>query len=438
MKPTAFTARPQRRPARPAGRLFLLFLVVTLLASCGTPSAPEPPPTLAPTATTAPATATDVPTKPPPTVRPTTAPATATSTTAPTATSESATITPLPPAPTAAPAAVAVTNTAAVTTTAAVTPTVVPTRDPNAPRPLDQTFNILLMGSDQRPGERAWRTDTIMIAAVDFPNKRIGLVSLPRDLWLDIPGYGMSRINMADFVGEYEIEYPGGGPALLQQVISNTFDIPIQRYARMNLLAFEKAIDTIGGVTVNLDCPLLEATPDPRNPDKLNEVFYDVGPHHFNGREARLYASYRYYTGDWDRSRRQQQVLMAIRDQALQFNMITKVPELWVTFRDAFQTDLTLKEVLDLATFGLLQMDMKDVHGVVVDYRLVTPYRTPGGGAVLLPKIPEINQAVDNIFTLAPLRETAAQPVAGCRTPSRATATPVPTATPTAVPPPED
>ncbi len=425
MKPTAFYARP-------AGRLFLLFLLVTLLTSCGTPSAPEQPPTAMATATAAPATPTEVPTNPPPTATPTKVPATATPTTIPTATLEPSTVTPLPPTPTTVAAATV------VTTTAAVTPTAVPTRDPNAPRPLDQTFNILLMGSDQRPGERAWRTDTIMIAAVDFPNKQIGLVSLPRDLWLDIPGYGMSRINMADFVGEYEIEYPGGGPALLQQVISNTFDIPIQRYARMNLLAFEKAIDTIGGVTVNLDCPLLEATPDPHNPDKLNEVFYDVGPHHFNGREARLYASYRYYTGDWDRSRRQQQVLMAIRDQALQLNMITKVPELWVTFRDAFQTDLTLKEVLDLTTFGLLQMDMKDVHGVVVDYRLVTPYRTPGGGAVLLPKVPEITQAIDNIFTLAPLRETAAQPVAGCKVKSRATPTPVPTETPTALPPPEN
>ncbi|QLQ07328.1 MAG: LCP family protein [Anaerolineae bacterium] len=305
------------------------------------------------------------------------------------------------------------------------------------PRPLDQTFNILLLGSDQRPGEHAWRTDTIMIAAVDFPNKRIGLVSLPRDLWLDIPGYGKSRINMADFVGEYEVKYPGGGPALLQRVISDTFGIPVQRYIRMNLTAFERAIDTIGGVTVNIECPLLEATPDPHNPDKLVEVYYDVGPHHFDGREARLYASYRYYTGDWD-ARRQQQVLMAIREQALRSNMITKVPELWVTFHDAFQTDLTLKEVLDLTTFGLLQMDMKDVHGVVIDYRLVTPYTTAGGGAVLLPKIPEITQAVDNIFTVAPLRDTVAQPAAGCRTKPRVTATPTPTTTPTTSPPPEN
>ncbi len=424
--------KPLSLRARPAWRLFSLLLLVTLLASCGTPPAPQVPPTVDVIATTAPATPAEVPTKPPTTATPTTVPPTAAPTTPPTATVEPPTVTPLPPTPTAVAAA------AVVTTTAGVTPTAVPTRDPNAPRPLDQTFNILLMGSDQRPGERAWRTDTIMIAAVDFPNRRVGLVSLPRDLWLDIPGYGMSRINMADFVGEYEVKYPGGGPALLQRVISDTFGIPIQRYARMNLLAFEKAIDTIGGVTVNVDCPLLEATPDPHNPDKLIEVFYDVGPHHFNGREARLYASYRYYTGDWDRSRRQQQVLMAIRDQALQLNMITKIPELWVTFRDAFQTDLSLKEVLDLATFGLLQMDMKDVHGVVVDYRLTTPYRTSGGGAVLLPKLPEIAQAIDNIFTTGPLRETAAQPVAGCKTKSRATATPAPTDTPTALPPPEN
>ena len=423
--------------ARPIGRALSLLLLITILASCGSPAGPEVPPTSVATPTVELATSTLKPTALPPTSTATTAPATATATTVPTATLEPATFTPVPATPAAAVTTV-VTTSAAVTTTAVVTPTVAPTRDPNAPRPLDQTFNILLMGSDQRPGERAWRTDTIMIAAVDFPNKRIGVVSLPRDLWLDIPGYGKSRINMADFVGEYEVDYPGGGPALLQRVISDTFGIPIQRYARMNLLAFEKAIDTIGGVTVNLDCPLLEATPDPRNPDKLIEVFYDVGPHHFDGREARLYASYRYYTGDWDRSRRQQQVLLAIRDQALQLNMITKIPELWITFRDAFQTDLTLKEVLDLATFGLLQMDMKDVHGVVVDYRLVTPYRTPGGGAVLLPKTAEIGEAIDNIFTTKPMRETSAQPVAGCRVKSQATPTPAPTETPTAIPPPEN
>lgn len=433
MKPTVLPLRPHGRHSRPmgryprpTGRLFLLFIVITLLASCGAPAVPQPAPVAVATATTAPATPTS---EPSPTGTPTSAPATARPTTTPTATAEPFSATP-PPSTVAA--------TTAVTTTAPITPTAAPTRDPNAPRPLDQTFNILLLGSDQRPGEHAWRTDTIMIAAVDFPNKRIGLVSLPRDLWLDIPGYGKSRINMADFVGEYEVKYPGGGPALLQRVISDTFGIPVQRYIRMNLTAFERAIDTIGGVTVNIECPLLEATPDPHNPDKLVEVYYDVGPHHFDGREARLYASYRYYTGDWDRARRQQQVLMAIREQALQLNMITKVPELWVTFHDAFQTDLTLKEVLDLTTFGLLQMDMKDVHGVVIDYRLVTPYTTPGGGAVLLPKIPEITQAVDNIFTVAPLRDTVAQPAAGCRTKPRVTATPTPTTTPTTSPPPEN
>ncbi len=400
-------------------RLVPLLWVVTLLVACVPGIGPTP--TAVPTATM----------MPEPTATMTLAPPTAIPSLTPTATTP-ATATPilaLTDTPTAPPSSTATRSpppvaTAQVSATVDITATTVMT-DGSRPHALDATFNILLLGSDQRPGEHAWRTDTIMIAAVDWEHDRIGVLSIPRDLWVDIPGYGESRINMADFVGEKEIKYPGGGPALLGRVISETLGIRTDRFARMNLLAFEQAIDTIGGVTVTLDCAFREATPDPNNPNQLLEVNFEPGSYHFDGHEARMYASYRYYTGDWDRSRRQQQVLLAIRQQALSFNIIPKIPSLWLTFKGAIQTDLGFKEIIDLATFGL-RLDMKNVHGRVLDYRLVTPYTTKGGAQVLKPKTAEIAAAINGIFDTPPMQESSARPIAGCR----ATPTPKPPATP--------
>lgn len=404
-----------------AQRLLPVLLLVTLATACvpGIGPAPTPTPTNVPTPTPEPsATATALP----PTLTPT-------STAAPTATA-------LPTdTPTLAPTATSTTlptATAPVSATADITATATLT-DGLRPHALDSTFNILLLGSDQRPGDHTWRTDTIIIAAVDWAHDRVGVINIPRDLWVNIPGYGESRINMADFVGEKEIKYPEGGPALLGRVISETLGIRTDRFARMNLQAFEQAIDTIGGVTVTLDCPLHEATPDPNNPDRLVEVDFEPGTYHFTGHEARMYASYRYYTGDWDRSRRQQQVLLAIRQQGLNLNLVTKIPSLWLTFKDAIQTNLSFKEIFDLATFGM-RLDMKNVHGRVLDYRLVTPYLTKGGAQVLKAKPAEIAAAINAIFDTPPMQETAAQPIAGCKpTPTpKPTLTPLPSATITA------
>lgn len=396
-------------------------LVATLLTACAPGVDPQPTATatLEPTATITLAPPTDAPSPAPTAITPASATPTLAPTDTPTVLPPTATWTPKPTA--TAPVSV----TADITATATIT-------DELRPYVLDTTFNVLLLGSDQRPGDSTWRTDTIMIAAVDWEHDRIGVINIPRDLWVNIPGYGESRINMADYVGEKKLKYPGGGPALLGLVISETLGIRTDRFARMNLLAFEQAIDTIGGVTVTLDCPLREATPDPNNPDQLLEVQFEPGTYHFDGHEARMYASYRYYTGDWDRSRRQQQVLLAIRQQALSLNIIPKIPALWLTFKGAIQTDLSFKEIIDLATFGL-RLDMQNVHGRVLDYRLVTPYTTAGGAQVLKPKRAEIAAAINGIFETPPMQESASRPIAGCKaTPTPKPPTPVPAATITA------
>ena len=122
------------------------------------------------------------------------------------------------------------------TDTPAPTHTPLPTlrlrrRRPPAPKSLKETENILVLGMDQRPGELGWRTDTIIVVAIDYDAKQVGMVSIPRDLWVNIPGYGMGRINQVDFQGEAEV--PGGGPALVAKVILDTLGIPTQHWVRL-------------------------------------------------------------------------------------------------------------------------------------------------------------------------------------------------------------
>ena len=126
---------------------------------------------------------------------------------------------------------------------------------------LEYTDNYLVLGADQRPGWESWRTDSIMVVAIDPKTEQVGIISIPRDLYVDIPGYGKERINSVDYIGEKK-KYPGGGPALAARVISDTLGIPIQHHVRIEMEGLVRLVDALGGVDVTLDCPLYERTPN--------------------------------------------------------------------------------------------------------------------------------------------------------------------------------
>ena len=231
---------------RPRGWLALLLVIAVLLSACQTAATPVAvEPTAAPTSE--PAALTSEPAKAPE---------------APTAVPTEAAPEPSPVPPTATPAP---TETPAPTDTPAPTATPAPTVVVK-PKSIKDTENFLVLGMDQRPGERGWRTDTIIVVAIDYEAKQVGLLSIPRDLWVNIPGYGMGRINQVDVQGEIQ-KYPGGGPALAQQVILDELGIPTKNWVRLRLEALPELVDALGGVTVTLTCPLHELTPDPKAPD---------------------------------------------------------------------------------------------------------------------------------------------------------------------------
>lgn len=266
-------------------------------------------------------------------------------------------------------------------------------------RPLQRTRNILLLGTDQRELGSVGRTDTIMVLAIDAPNNRAALISFPRDIYLAIPGVGYSRINTAYGFGEER--QPGGGLPLLMSTIERNFGIPIERYARIDFSGFEDVVDALGGVDVTVDCPLY---------DELIYRYFETytlepGTYHMNGQQALYYARSRKTTDDFDRARRQQRVLLAIRDRVLDANLLPRVPALWLAMRDMVDTNLGPAEIADLAKLGA-SLGGRDLRGMVIRHPLVTDWTTPQGGMVQLPDLPAINTALDNVWERAPLQNT--------------------------------
>jgi LCP family protein required for cell wall assembly len=269
------------------------------------------------------------------------------------------------------------------------------------------------MGVDHRPTYESWRTDSLMVAAVDFASGKVGVISIPRDLYVEIPGREPGRINEVDFYGE-KTGGPGGGPALLSQVVENELGIPTQHYARIQMDGLVQLVDALGGVTVQLDCPLDEATPDDNAPDGLKYWSLPAGENLLDGPSAKKFATYRYLSNDFSRIRRQQQLLWAIRNRALQPEVIARIPELWQALSELFVTDLKLLDVITLARVGT-GLAPSDVHGVVLGSNVLTDYTTPEGWSVL--KVRDqaaLEELKTSLFEAKPLSELGKAPSGEC------------------------
>ena len=250
---------------------------------------------------------------------------------------------------------------------------------------------ILLMGIDKREGmeqERAFRTDTMMLITIDTVGKKLGMLSIPRDLWVNIPGFeARDRINTANFKGD-AFRLPGGGPNLAMETIAVNLGIQVDNYIRINFTAFETLIDEINGIDV--DVP--QDIDDPRYPDccdGYDPLYISRGTTHMDGTLALKYARTRAtYGGDFDRAARQQQVLIAVRDKILNMKMlpqiVTRAPKLYSTLSDSYDTDLTLEQLVDL--IGLVNdIDRDSIDSAVInaDY-LMNEFTTSEGAQVVL------------------------------------------------------
>jgi LCP family protein required for cell wall assembly len=266
-----------------------------------------------------------------------------------------------------------------------------------------ERVNVLLMGIDQREGEEGpWRTDTVLVLTLDPVTMSAGMLSIPRDLWVTIPGYEeQNRVNTAHYYGDV-YSYPGGGPALARDTVTWNLGVPIHFYVRVNFAAFETIIDDIGGI--DLDIP--QTIDDPYYPDEGYgyEPFYiAAGQQHLDGKTALKYARTRAtFGGDYDRGLRQQELILAVRDQVVKLNqlprLISRAPTLMETMGDAVRTDMSLEQAVQLAQLAS-EIEPEQVVTAVLDHNYTSAWETPDGAQVLIANYEALRELRDLLFT---------------------------------------
>jgi LCP family protein required for cell wall assembly len=262
-----------------------------------------------------------------------------------------------------------------------------------------ERVTILLMGLDYRDwvaGEGPPRTDTMMLVTFDPLTDTAGMLSVPRDLWVEIPGFGHNRINTAYPSGEAN-RLPGGGPALAVQTVEKAIGVPIQYFAVIDFGAFERMIDEVGGVDVLVEqevkiCPIGRAC-----------KILSPKAHLLDGAEALAYARVRKGAGDdFGRAQRQQQVALAILDRVVGLNMVptlvTKAPALYQELSSGIRTNMSLDEMVSLGWQAVQTPKEKIARGVIAPPNMVGFHTLPTGAAVLRQVPDQIRILRDEIF----------------------------------------
>ncbi len=277
-----------------------------------------------------------------------------------------------------------------------------------------ERVTVLLLGIDERHQETGpFRTDTMLVLTIDPVAKTAGLLSIPRDLWVHIPAMDTDgKINTAHFLGD-AYNYPGGGPALAVETVKQELGIPADYYIRFNFDSFEKVVDAIGGV----DICVAETIDDPLYPAFDNygydPLHIDAGCQHMNGALALKYARTRHTGTDFDRAKRQQQVILAIRDKVIKQNLlpqlVTQAPALLDTLQHAIKTNLSLEQMIQLAKLAT-QIDPKNIQQATIDENMVVAYNTPTDPPqnVLVPLRDKIRELREKFFSSGPIAGTGA------------------------------
>jgi LCP family protein required for cell wall assembly len=262
---------------------------------------------------------------------------------------------------------------------------------------------ILMMGLDARDwgpeaNTTAARSDTMMVVSMDPIAKTALMFSIPRDLYVEIPGYGFDKINKAYFYAEKD-RLPIGGPGLAMETVERLLGVPIDYYAVVDFNSFTTVVDTIGGIDVYI--PFDNMIIDPIGPEDVKELHF--GWNQLTGSEALAFARARSTEGgDFDRAARTQQVILAIRDKVLSLNMIPKLlaesTNLFNQISSGIKTNLTLEQIIQL---GLIAKDIqrRNIRQGVIDEDCLLAIEDFGEESYLIPDPAKIRELRNKVFS---------------------------------------
>ena len=291
-----------------------------------------------------------------------------------------------------------------------------PLKRANDPPPVawdgSSRVTLLFMGLDYRDwteNSDIPRTNSMILFSIDPASKSAGMLSIPRDLWVNVPGVGNNKINTAYRWGEMN-NLPGGGPGLAMKTVEQVIGVPVDYYALVDFNAFVRFIDELGGLDMKIR---EEIVIDPIGPGNTRTL--EAGTQTLTGAEVLAYARNRYAgNDDFDRSQRQQEVILAIRKQILQFNMlptlVSKAPRLYQEISSGINTNLTLEQLIRLAMLAA-QIDEKNIKRDVIGPPLQVEIATnpDDGQSILIPIPDQIRIVRDRVFVAS--ASTSAQVV---------------------------
>jgi LCP family protein required for cell wall assembly len=278
-------------------------------------------------------------------------------------------------------------------------------------------LNILLIGSDQRPHEGTYNTDTLIVVSIDPTTKQVAMFSLPRDS-TNIPlppgplanAYGGVYPNKINSLftatrGRGDL-VPGTsrtrGYNALKMVLGNLYKLDIKYFVEVNFDGFKQVVDAMGGVTINVQVPVLDES-YPSDTGRLSRVYIPAGIQHMTGAQALVYARSRHGSDDFDRGARQQRVLTSLREQANVAALIPRIPQLLTAVKATVKTDIPQDQLAKLA--GLANsVDTKNIRSYVFSYprygsQILAPIYK------YLPDVTKIRTAVANAFKVDPQLE---------------------------------
>jgi LCP family protein required for cell wall assembly len=255
---------------------------------------------------------------------------------------------------------------------------------------------ILILGLDRRPSEKTTisRTDTMILVTVNPAANYAGMLSIPRDLYLTMPGGFLDRINDAYVYAE--IDTPASGPAAAMQTVRTNFGVDVQRYMQVDLAGFVNIVDALGGIDLNVPQAIFDDAYPTYNYGTTT-VSFAAGPQQMDGEQALAYARIRHGSSDLQRAERQQRVIQALFARLLRPAAWVRLPIILGALRISLATDLSPVDVLRLAP-TLLRVGPANIEHVVIEGDMVEPYTTAGGADVLLPVWARINPVLLRMF----------------------------------------
>jgi len=281
-------------------------------------------------------------------------------------------------------------------------------------------LNILLIGSDQRPNEGTYNTDTLIVVSIDPTTKQVAMFALPRDS-TDIPlppgtplarafgGFYPNKINSLFTQTRNRGDLVAGtsktrGYNALKEVLGNLYQLDIKYYVEVNFTGFKQVVDAMGGVTINVQVPVIDDG-YPADTGHHSRVYIPAGIQHMTGTQALVYARSRHGSDDFDRGSRQQRVLTSLREQADAAALIPRIPELYSAFRKTVKTDIPLEELAKLA--GLADgIDSRNIRSYVFSFPRYGTQTGPEAPVYkYLPNVNLIRAAVANAFKVDPALE---------------------------------